>query len=261
MSWPPACRVGIDTHEDCGSAAQARIRPSRNGSIVLDLGPSARSCGLLHQGPFVADDEMDYYASQARAFGFQIGRPLIADSSTALSSLLAAWIEQCRIMRHDNRNQAEFVVPVMVQSHWCPLALRFAGQHVVVHGPTELLDCISPSHCTSDRCLPMILVHTDLPKVFQADCGFQTLNWIIAKCAGHLADAPMTMANAMVMRLRECFAMHLSTQPWTENRPQPKLVRLGGTIQPDQLLLQALLKQHGVHQERLGACATSLIQH
>ena len=45
----------------------------------------------------------------------------------------------------------------------------------------------------------------------------------------------------------------------TEQVPSTQL-RIGGTIQPDQLLLQSLLKQHGVHQERLGTCAASLIQ-
>ena len=227
-------------------------------TIVMNLPHGSRVQGLLQQGSLVADDEMLYYTTLARDAGLPIDAPLVIDYSEAVCLTLQRWALNCISMNEANPSMASFAVPVLVQSHWSPLFMQVDSHEIALYAPQELRQHLSSINwgCRVTQSVQIVIV--DMPHESIADCGFQTMHRLVA-CPADRANA-CPMPPAFAKHLRECFMAFVSSQHASRGQCCLMEVRLGGTIQPDQLLLQALLKQHGVHQERLGTCASSLIQ-
>ena len=93
-----------------------------------------------------------------------------------------------------------------------------------------------------------------LPSAFPADCGFQTVNWLFARAIGNVSPCPVQPAQADQWRVP------FAQQILQDGQGLTQAIRMGGTLQPDQLILQSLLRQHGVSQDRLATCAGHLMQ-
>ena len=224
-------------------------------AITLDLQGSSRFHGLLEQGPLVAVDEMCHYVRLLRNQGYQVADPIVLDSAQDLDQSVATWALQCLHAFDIDHRQSIFMAPLLCLSHWSPIALHVSPtaktllvpQDIQKHITQLITEALGPFELTVESFL--------LPSEFAADCGFQTVGWFFS----HGLGAPFTKATTAVQadHWRVPFAQSI-IQPM---RPCTEAIRLGGTLQPEQLLLQAVLKQHGVHQDRLSSCATNLLQH
>ena len=221
---------------------------------VLTIQAHDRLQGLLVQGPLVAVDEMTFYAAMIRNQGHNVADPIVIDSSDQEDQALATWVLTSLREHEITKDRTLFQVPVLVRSHWVPVALRItsAGNRVTV--PQEVMSLIQDHLVADVGPHELEFEASTLPSAFHADCGFQTVNCIFAQTIG--TDKPKPILPAQADNWRVLFAVHAKRL----NLEQAPSIRVGGTMHPDQVLLQALLAQHGVHKERLATCAINLIQ-
>ena len=223
---------------------------------ILRLVPErqTRLHGLIAQGPLVAVDEMCFYSGLLRNQGNEVGDPIVLDLQDDTNQQLATWALQCLQANEENSSRTTFMVPTLFASHWSPIALHVQPHSTVMHVPVDLE--VSVQRQVVEACGPFEFTFKSfvLPTNFPADCGFQTVSWMFAHAIG--TESPKATIPAQADLWRALFARHVIKQ---EVRVT-EAIRLGGAVNPDQLLLQSLLKQHGVHQDRLATCATSLIQ-
>ena len=221
---------------------------------VLTVQSHDRVQGLLLQGPLVAVDEMTFYAAMIRNQGYRVADPIIVDHNAHQDQALATWVLEALHEHESNANSILFQVPVLVRSHWVPVVLRITSSGNVVVVPHEAIAVIQ--NLMEDECGSHELTFeaSTMPTAFPADCGFQTVNCMFAQVVGTQGPKPILPAQADNWRI--LFALYASRQ----SLAQTPRIRVGGTLHPDQVLLQALLAQHGVHQERLATCAVHLLQ-
>ena len=222
-------------------------------SIVVTTPHRSRFHALLCQGPLVATDEMDYYATLVRNQGNHASPPIVLDSFDDPSQLIATWVLQCMHEYEECQDRKECIVPILFQSHWSPIAFNVKHGRFQLHVPQDLACRVQG--LVTDACgdCGILIEPFMLPTSFAADCGFQTVNWMFAYTIGTSNPKPVTPAQAD--QWRTPFAHSIIDQ---DSVPAGGL-RLGGVVQPDQILLQSLLKQHGVGQDRLASCAAHLI--
>ena len=210
--------------------------------------------GLLTQGPLVAVDEMKFYASMVRHQGYQVADPVVVDDLGNQAQELATWVLQALHAHECDVDQRLFMVPVLVQSHWFPAVLRVLPDCNQLSVPHEVARQVQEWITQSCGPYEVSVTAFTMPTVFAADCGFQTLNWFFAQVVGTCHPKAVTPAQADNWRV--LFANHVLK---VDQVPSHR-IRLGGTLSPDQLLLQSVLAQHGVDKDRLATCATHLIQ-
>lgn len=197
---------------------------------------------------------MSFYVQLIRNQGRQISDPIVLDSPTDSDQAVATWALQClRAFDMDPTSQV-FIAPLLFLSHWCPLALHASAASKTLLISQDLEKHIQPLVTevigTGEIDFGSFLMASD----FAADCGFQTVSWFFAHAIGTVHPRAITPVQADQWRIP--FALHISRH----QHAMTEDLRLGGTMQPDQLLLQAVLKQHEAHQDRLATCASSLIQ-
>ena len=222
-------------------------------STVLTLQGQSRFQGLLVQGPLVAVDEMQFYVQLVRNQGHQVADPLELHDFCDSDQQIATWTLQ-PLHSHDlAQDLTLFMVPVLARSHWFPLGLQATKGTATLMMPTDVATTVQ--QLVVDACGPQEVSFETfvMPTDFAADCGFQTVNWLCAKATGNNSPKAVTPAQADQWRIAFALQCLQHDQAMTQD------LRLGGTLHPDQLLLQSVLKQHGVAQERLADCAANLI--
>lgn len=150
------------------------------GSTILDLNNASRLQGLLRQGPFVAEDEMRYYVQTALRPSplMVVFDPVVIGEGEQVRSVIATWIKQC-CSTHSNRLEKQaYVVPVLVQSHWSPLALHLSGSQGIVYASPEIGGLLQQQFAEQDFPAELTIASLSIPREFDADCGFQTIQWI-----------------------------------------------------------------------------------
>ena len=220
----------------------------------LPMRGQSRFQGLLQQGPLVAVDEMIFYVQLIRNQGHTISDPIVLDSPADAEQAVAIWVLQCLQAFDMDPTSQVFMVPLLYLSHWSPLALHASTDSKTLLISQDLEKHIMPLVTEAIGTRELDFGSFLMPSEFAADCGFQTVSWFFAHANG--ADHPKAIMPAQADQWRVPFALHISSH----QQAMTTDIRLGGTMQPDQLLLQSVLKQHGVHQDRLATCASSLIQ-
>ena len=152
---------------------------------------------------------------------------------------IASWALQS-LRSHDlDHTLTLFTVPVLARSHWFPIGLQVQQGTATMMMPVEVANTVQ--QLVIDACGPHELGFSAfvLPTEFAADCGFQTVNWFFARATGN--ESPKAVTPAQADQWRVPFAL--------------QCLRRDHALHPDQLLLQSVLKQHGVAQERIaGLC-------
>ena len=202
---------------------------------VLTVQAHDRLQGLLVQGPLVAVDEMTFYAAMIRNQGHDVADPIVIDSADQEDQALATWVLTSLHEHEITKDRTLFQAPVLVRSHWVPVALRItsAGNRVTV--PQEVMSLIQDHLVADVGPHELEFEASTTPSAFHADCGFQTVNCIFAQIIG--TDKPKPILPAQADNWRVLFAVH-AKRLHLEQAPSS---RVGGTMHPDQVLLQALL--------------------
>ena len=222
-------------------------------TLVVDTGVRSRFQCLLQQGPLVATDEMEFYATLVRNQGHQVNPPIIIDQQDDPDQLLATWVLQCVHDHEEDAGKTKFMAPVLLNCHWSPIAIQAEGHTCTMFVPATFGHVLQ--NIVVDACGPNVVDISTfvLPNGFAADCGFQTVKWMFGFAVGSSHTSAVAASQADQWRVP--FAMHIMHHKQASKGP----IRLGGTLHPDQLILQALLKQHGVSSDRVDSCAVNLI--
>ena len=196
---------------------------------------------------------MQFYVQLVRNQGHQVADPLELHDFCDSDQQIATWTLQS-LHSHDlAQDLTLFMVPVLARSHWFPLGLQATKGTATLMMPTDVATTVQ--QLVVDACGPQEVSFETfvMPTDFAADCGFQTVNWLWAKATGNHSPKAVTPAQADQWRISFALQCLQHDQAMTQD------LRLGGTLHPDQLLLQSVLKQHGVAQERIADCAANLI--
>ena len=166
-------------------------------SIVLTPPHRSRFHALLCQGPLVATDEMDYYATLVRNQRNHVSPPSALDSLDDPSQLIATWVLQCMHEYEECQDRKECIVPSLFQSHWSPIAFNVKHSKFQLHVPQDLACRVQG--LVTDACgdCGILIEPFMLPTSFAADCGFQTVNWMFAYTIGTSHTKPVTPAQAV----------------------------------------------------------------
>eukprot|EP00438_Fugacium_kawagutii_P026364 Skav206085 [mRNA] locus=scaffold2150:89444:94665:+ [translate_table: standard] len=206
-------------------------------SLEYELAHMTRLEALIHQGGAVAVDEMTYYLGTLTNVDpantkFQIVPPLVIDCLMDVQSISQQWIQAM-----SDAEQAASMI--LWHHHWIPVhATRKDSQWTV---ETTWEGVLAWDQLSTAK-LPMTMTPTDaLPSCFRFDCGFQAFAWLAAK-----------VANTPLESMTELKASGWRKLYWQQLLMIPSLmpVRLGGHGELE-TALQALLKEHGVPQDRL----------
>ena len=217
--------------------------------------PCQRIQSLWQQGPWVADDEMDFYLTAAELTGNNsVFPPAVYHTEASAEEEAGAWLF------HPIRNAVEgntFVSAAIVHHHWVPLVISNTDTAVTMTTTPEGSCFIrAATEIANDMNKTLEVSQRILPQSFGADCGFQAFAWIIAVTTGHQpAATPPSQAEGW----RHIFAQHLRT-----DRHQDIIANLalGGTKVDMDLAqkLKTLLTDHGVWTDRAGERAQQLME-
>ena len=214
--------------------------------------PSTRQEMLWQQKGWVAFDEMTYYIQMLGAYPAGFHHPIqLDDSDEAQTNLCQNIINMLKLANVSQRPQC---IPVLRKNHWFPMAVHPEEKMQVFTTPMQtklLANCL-------DRCLPGHAVEpkpSGIRQMFEADCGFQTVGWMINQAIASEPTNAVSPDQACHWRLQ--FHDYLIEQGMHEmiiRRPIP----IGGMANATDDLAK-LIQKHGVAANRSLECADQLI--
>ena len=209
---------------------------------------------LWSQKGWVAKDEMEFYlsrVSQEYQVSFQAPCPISNNPS---------WEFQCCrhildiAMNQTTQHGTTCISAILHRDHWIPLLVNNKEETIRVQTTPEMCDHLRSwwqhemeSHCE--------FASFPFEQSFHADCGFQTIRWLVAIIKG-TENYPMSSWEAS--ELRGSFHRFLEKMNIAEQWVDRPLV-LGG-MNKDEPALQQLLQDHGVHHKRSQECAEHVLR-
>ena len=216
-------------------------------------GPCTREDMLWKQRGWVATDEMSFYVQTLGAYPAGIHPPIVHDDTLASKiNLCQAILQLINLAKSTNKIQG---APILFNNHWFPIVARPEQERPeIVTTPMEknmlqqcVRECIGPDAVSVQV--------QGIRQVFDADCGFQTLGWIINQIVEAQPSQAIQPEQACHWRMN--FHAYLIGQ----NRHQEILthpILLGGMTKVAEDLSK-LVQQHGVSASRSVECADHLI--
>lgn len=211
---------------------------------------------LWKQQGWVADDEMSFYLQM-------LGQPNLANTTSPLimencdsdAEAFGRWID-LGLDRFAASNQTYTMhTACLLNRHWFPITAKFHADGIKI--TTTLPEIAKVKSWASEALGNELVFHYKVPiEVFPADCGFQTIAWIMAQELSESQAYPMTAEDAI--KWRTMFAQHVANLG-TSGIVCPA-IKFGGMQEPQQAELVNLLQQHGVKKERSTLLANQLVQ-
>ena len=214
---------------------------------------------LFRQESWVAKDEMDFYLNVFNTTG-------LAKSHSSLvfddfPGQFEQWIQECS---HAVATSQTVVSATLLDQHWIPFA--FVGTDPnTVKIVTSKEGAELCSYCKGVQHQQVI----PLPHLFKADCGFQTIGWLVriildpSSSFGpkHFGDLfpPITIAAAASWR--GLFEHHLLVTGLASKSVVPSSIRIGGA-KGDlfEAQLQDMLQEHAVPSDQCKARADMILE-
>ena len=214
---------------------------------------------LFRQESWVAKDEMDFYIDVFNSTGLAQGQTTLVFDD--FPDQLEQWVQQCLNATTQDKT---VVSAVLLDQHWIPFAFVRSNNDmakvVTSKEGTELL-----SYCKVSDVQQTI----PLPHLFKADCGFQTIGWLVRLVLDpsssfgpkHFGDLfpPITVAAAASWR--GMFEHHLFVTGRATRTVVPSCIRVGG-VKGDivEAQLQDMLQEHAVPIEQCKSRADMIIE-
>eukprot|EP00438_Fugacium_kawagutii_P021051 Skav222607 [mRNA] locus=scaffold5038:168782:173185:- [translate_table: standard] len=222
---------------------------------------------MFAQGSWVATDEMVYYLSQL-SFGTQMhSHGVLAFDHTAPSTIISEQLcRQIASMLTEVSQGCVRALMVLLDGHWIPFVIDVQhGNHQIstTEEGTQLLDRIEQDETWS---LPNDLdyMERNLPVIFKADCGFQSIVWL-TNVVGALLTTDAVARDGMTVLQAEMFRLQFHSHLMATGRGLQFLpnLMLGGMIGTDNMTvnLAILLEQHGVPTGESHKRAADVINH
>ena len=214
---------------------------------------------LFRQESWVAKDEMDFYIDSFTSTGLAHGHTTLVFDD--FPDQLEQWIQQCS---HAATQDKTTVSAVLLDQHWIPFAFVSSdtGSVKIVTSKegAELLSFCKISH--DQQIIP-------LPHLFKADCGFQTIGWLVrivldpSSSFGpkHFGDLfpPITVTAAASWR--GMFEHHLFVSGTAGKTVVPSSIRIGGVKgEMVEAQLQDMLQEHAVPSDQCKVRADMILE-
>eukprot|EP00435_Cladocopium_sp_Y103_P018986 s2826_g4.t1 len=228
----------------------------RNHSPPILEGMS-REAALWRQRGWVAFDEMQFYLKMLQHQDFASTTEPIQLSGTPMDSThLAEWMFS-QVEANASDAHTKIFTACLHNHHWIPLCLDL--QDDVIHLTTTRSDLATIQTLVMESCGPEVVFHSTMSySAFHADCGFQTIAWILSLAIDEQFHCPMPVAEAI--QWRTLFGQHICNQG-IANAKITQLHLGGMTAEQHVQDLAALLTQHGVSEERVPTVIQQLVKH
>ena len=231
----------------------------REGGTPPSIPPQAtRLEALLQQEGWVAMDEMQHYI-ESLAINTDFGKlpPCEFYPDREWSHQMDQWLGNDPFVTRQVSSKGQGIATVaLIQDHWVPITITLGDSGLLVHIPPEApaLQEAVQEWAGSTKCN---VVHVPLPHKFRADCGWQSLAWLIA-IADQIPLEAISIDKAC--GLREAFMAALIAQG-QDGKPA-KGLRFGGMISHQELQgkLTVLLQDHGVPPDQRTERANKILQ-
>ena len=200
---------------------------------------------LYRQEAWIAKDEMDFYIQVFPVSGIARGIPsLVFDD---LPGQFEDWVLECGA---SSTTTKPAVSAVLLDQHWIPFAFFTRdGGKVQVYTSEEGLELAR--YCGfQDPCMAI-----PMPRLFDADCGFQTIGWLIHvtlepsihQQSSEFGSSFSPVSVPAAAGWRRLFEHHLFVTGKASESVVPRSIRLGGArSDATELKLQDLLETHAV---------------
>jgi len=238
-------------------AKQTKCPLLTGGSTMPNLAfPCTRIGALWQQGPWVAQDEMDYYLSAAEVGGnISAFSPTVFHHEAAADEEAGVWL--CHPIQYANENHT-FVSAAIVANHWVPIVIQ-AKNNVVQLTTTPEGSCYirAATEIANDMGKTLEVIQKVLPQNFHADCGFQSFAWVVAIA---MQQPPVAISPSQAEGWRHLFAQHLLHID--QHLQTIEGLAVGGMKHDTDVhkRLTQLLKEHGVWAERADERAASIME-
>ena len=210
--------------------------------IERQLQTCPRAIGLFSQGAFVAVDEFSFYLhSTASALKSAWVIPTNFFDVESAPLVAANWFSQiCWALES---NQA-VISAMLLDHHWHPIRVVKGEKCLQVYLTPEGKK-LWPVLFTPEVRVKHEIITVELQKGFENDCGFQSVNWLIAIASKEPFELVSTY-KASAMRFQ--FALTLFNRE--ANKVWPHMLSIGGGSDFQQEIAK-LLQERGVFEDRL----------
>eukprot|EP00438_Fugacium_kawagutii_P027560 Skav207079 [mRNA] locus=scaffold1909:520327:525366:+ [translate_table: standard] len=217
---------------------------------------------LYQQGPFVADDEMNFWLTLVEKRTHHtlvpicVIRPSTIDED--IRDQLMGWIRGVCEALHQRKTAFSCL---LVNGHWIPLVVRPSIDCIEWYTTPEGKAWVEvglqllPDNVTIQTVL--------LPKAFNSDCGFQSYHWItkvLTQCSSGQPISVDCLPHAAAVDLRAQFEHHLIITQEASVMHTPSSIGFGGGQGGDlSEQLRQLLADHGVPEKALTSRVEAVI--
>ena len=225
-----------------------RMNHSNSETFQVELSKMPRYQSILLQGGRVAYEEFAYYTSSfIAAEQARVVSPIIVLDLKDVALLVESWMHEVR----ENGIDLPVATAIITSDHWVPFLFRFQNGKWVGKS--------SPEGCCLWDLFGVDQVEMQLGqevgKCFAYDCGFQTFAWLLSEV---LCTEQHCIPIDQAALWRFLFWQHQLVSQ--SNVVESAIVILGG--HPDEVVtaVAALLKEHGVFNDRVIARTNEAIE-
>ena len=204
---------------------------------------------LLHQGPWVANDEIDFYLDMV---GSHVEVAKVCPLTTTDTGDIEQWVQQ---ISSKTIHDGPVISAILSKDHWIPIVVLPQTDMKTVHTSSEGRQVV---HSLFGAIEGFRVSTAPMPSQFQHDCGFQTIHWIsnvVQKCqwtssfTPHVTD-PVTATTAAIWR--SLFDHHIHANNLAKSKVDKTTFRVGGTKHDNlESQLGGLLHEHGVPSDQI----------
>ena len=221
-----------------------------------DLAHLTRFDAVWHQKGWVAWDEMEFYLSTLEEdLGVHVCKPIDFTNQIGTEIDEFVFVKSCQL--NDASNQTGVFTAGWYQQHWFPMHVIYQDESWWITIPSELQFMVQDKITASINPCKVKFQGCSVPCKFGADCGFQTIAWIMHQVNPDQSALPMQAQEAIRWRL--LFAETLTNQ--SIGSVKFGNIKLGGMnetqIKHD---LTQLVESHGVSPVRSPECVNHLIR-
>ena len=245
------------------SFRQHKFSTGEEGFVDKFHFPMKRSEALYHQGPLVAIDEMEYYLQSThfldRVQPFKpmelVSQSIEDESSDHQTMQIETWIRD-NMPEMNGRAKASAVLD---QGHWNPIVFELQQETfraIVTQDCRFIAEAIEK--IGKQQGWEVDIHYKILPQVFVADCGFQSLSWIVAVVGGSIGHNQLEhLTIHQAIQWRKMFRQFLEDS--SKGSEIIHSLPLGGGKQDEVVKqLEQLLSTHGVFAERVSERAQTI---
>ena len=211
---------------------------------------------LWTQKGWVAYDEMSYYMHMLESYHPSSTFGVVqVPSDPDRNVVVARTIIRALSLAGQDVNSRVKAIAFLHDHHWFPCVVEARGDEAKVYLPPQEGEWIIEAFASMVG-QNHVQFHADpMPHAFPADCGFQTIGWILAKMMDDETTQPFTVRQAC--QWRSLFHQNLIYAGLAKQTVHDLMI--GGALNPREQL-QRLIETHGVHVDQSTERAEQIVQ-